>query len=165
MPVPDFVLRLREKIGTDPLWLAGVTAVVLDDAGGNVLLIRRSDTGEWAPITGIIDPGEQPAVAAAREALEEADVVIRVERLVAVDVTAPRLYENGDLAQYLDINFVCRYLSGEPRPADGEALEARWFPLDALPPMSPEFASRIQHALASGDPYFSIADSSSGLVT
>jgi hypothetical protein len=29
MATPDFVLSLREKIGTAPLWLAGVTAVVV----------------------------------------------------------------------------------------------------------------------------------------
>ncbi|MET0713590.1 MAG: ADP-ribose pyrophosphatase, partial [Mycetocola sp.] len=29
MATPDFVLALREKIGTAPLWLSGVTAVVV----------------------------------------------------------------------------------------------------------------------------------------
>ena len=70
---PDFVLALREKIGHDPLWLTGVTAVVLRDR--QVLLVRRSDNGEWTPVTGIVDPGEQPAAAAVREVLEEANVV------------------------------------------------------------------------------------------
>ena len=158
MAVPEFVLRLREKIGTDPLWLAGVTAVVLDDPGARVLLIRRADTGEWAPITGIVDPGEQPAATAIREAQEEADVVIRPERIVAVDLTGARVYPNGDRAQYLDIAFVCRYVSGDPRPADGEALEVRWFPVDELPTMSPDYRSRIDNALAPGEAArFSIA--------
>ncbi|MEO6115522.1 MAG: NUDIX domain-containing protein [Pseudolysinimonas sp.] len=158
MAVPEFVLRLREKIGTDALWLSGITAVILDDSSENILLIRRSDTGEWAPVTGIIDPGEQPAVAAAREAREEADVVIRVERLAGVNVTAPVVYPNGDLAQYVDIIFLCRHLSGDPRPADGEALEAAWFPLDALPAMTEDFLERIRHARTPGNAFFSIAD-------
>jgi ADP-ribose pyrophosphatase YjhB (NUDIX family) len=159
MATPDFILELREKVGTQPLWLSGITAVVLDEASERILLIRRSDTGEWTPITGIIDPGEQPAVAAAREALEEANVVVRVEHLAGVDVTGPIVYENGDRAQYLDIIFTCRYLSGDPRPADGEALEVAWYPVDALPSMSEDFASRIRHALAPGDAaFFSIAD-------
>ena len=159
MATPDFILALREKVGTMPLWLSGVTAVVFDASGDNVLLIRRSDTGEWAPISGVLDPGEQPADAAAREALEEADVVIAVERLASVDVTPERVYENGDRARYLDLSFVCRYVSGEPRPADGEALEAAWFPVDALPPMSADFGSRIDHALAGGEAArFSVAD-------
>ena len=39
-----------------------------------MLLVKRSDNGAWTPVTGIVDPGEEPAVAAAREALEETGV-------------------------------------------------------------------------------------------
>jgi ADP-ribose pyrophosphatase YjhB (NUDIX family) len=157
MGVPEFILQLREKVGTDPLWLSGVTAIVLDSESSNILLIRRSDTGEWAPISGIIDPGEQPADTAAREALEEADVVVAVERLAGVGITPPIVYSNGDRAQYLDIIFTCRWVSGVPRPADGEALEARWFPVDELPPMSTDFRTRIADGLAGGPARFTIA--------
>lgn len=65
MATPDFVLSLREKIGTAPLWLAGVTAVVV--RGDETLLVRRADSGAWTPVTGIVDPGEHPADAAVRE--------------------------------------------------------------------------------------------------
>lgn len=157
MATPEFILQLREKLGTLPLWLSGVTAVVLDAESRNILLIRRSDTGEWTPVTGIIDPGEQPAVAAAREVLEEADVVVTVERLAGIGVTPRIVYSNGDQAQYLDIIFTCRWVSGEPRPADGEALEARWFPLGGLPPMSADFLARIADGLATGPASFAIA--------
>ena len=157
MATPDFILELRKKIGTLPLWLSGITAVILDASRENVLLIRRSDTGEWTPVTGIIDPGEQPAVAAAREALEEADVIIEVERLAGIGVTAPVVYENGDRAQYLDVIFACRWVSGDPQPADGEALDARWFPVDGLPAMSADMRNRIQQARESGPATFTIA--------
>jgi hypothetical protein len=30
MPTPDFVVKLRQKIGHDLLWLPGITGVVLD---------------------------------------------------------------------------------------------------------------------------------------
>ena len=33
MGAPDFVLKLREKIGNDPLWLPAVRGVVFDDEG------------------------------------------------------------------------------------------------------------------------------------
>jgi 8-oxo-dGTP pyrophosphatase MutT (NUDIX family) len=56
MATPDFVLSLREAVGTAPLWLSGVTAVVT--RGDDVLMVRRSDTGAWTPVTGIVDPGE-----------------------------------------------------------------------------------------------------------
>ena len=77
MAIPSFVVDLRASVGHHPLWLSGVTAVVLRESAGvpEVLLVRRADSGAWTPVTGIIDPGEQPAVAAAREVLEEASVV------------------------------------------------------------------------------------------
>ena|SRR5450830_1829198 len=147
MATPDFVLALREKIGHAPLWLSGVTAVVL--RGTEVLLVRRVDTGAWTPVTGIIDPGEEPAVAAEREVLEEADIVSHVESLAWVKVLPPIRYPNGDESQYLDFVFRCSYISGEPFPADGENSAAGWFALDALPEMSAEMMSRIRVAVES----------------
>jgi ADP-ribose pyrophosphatase YjhB (NUDIX family) len=145
VPTPDFILELRRHIGTAPLWLTGVTAVVLRE--NQVLLVRRADNGAWTPVTGIVDPGEEPAVAAAREVLEEADVVATPERLASVFVTEMVVYDNGDRTQYLDLTFRFAYVSGEAHPADGENTEARWFDLDDLPPMSERMASRIQDAL------------------
>ncbi|NYI42234.1 NUDIX hydrolase [Demequina lutea] len=153
MPTPDFVLDLRAKIGHDLLWLSGVTAVVLRvtaPAGLEVLLVRRADTGAWTPVTGIIDPGEQPAVAGAREVLEEADIVAVPEALTSVRSLPPMKYANGDLSQYLDLTFRFRYVSGEPHPADGENTDAAWFPVDAMPPMSADMASRVASALEPG---------------
>ncbi|NQX35258.1 NUDIX domain-containing protein [Herbiconiux sp. VKM Ac-2851] len=153
MPTPDFVLSLREKIGHDQLWLTGVTAVVLrpstvPDAPASVLLVRRSDNGAWTPVTGIIDPGEEPAVAGAREVLEEADVVAEPVSLVWVHTLPEVVYDNGDRTLYLDLCFLFRYVSGEPFPADGENTEAAWFALDALPSMSEEMRARIDTAVA-----------------
>ncbi|MCL2514477.1 MAG: NUDIX domain-containing protein [Microbacteriaceae bacterium] len=157
MPTPDFILRLREKIGNDELWLSGVTAVVLrgeaPEAGAaderEVLLVRRADNGEWTPVTGIIDPGEPPAVAAEREVLEEAGVVAVAEHLVRVHVEdRVVVYGNGDRSRYLDITFRCAWVSGEPYPADGENTEAAWYPVGALPPMSARQRERVEVALA-----------------
>ncbi|GMA28368.1 NUDIX hydrolase [Arenivirga flava] len=149
MATPDFILSLRSRIGTELLWLSGVTAVVLREGGGGteVLLVRRSDNGAWTPVTGIIDPGEQPAVAAAREVLEEAGVVAEAERLAWVNTLPPMTYGNGDESQYLDLVFRFRWVSGEPHPVDGENTEARFFALDALPPMSEGMLARLRSAL------------------
>lgn len=142
MATPDFILALREKIGHEPLWLSGVTAVVLRD--DEVLLVRRVDNGAWTPVTGIIDPGEQPAVAAERETLEEAGIVARAESLSWVQVIPEIVYDNGDRSQYLDLVFRCSYISGEPFPADGENSAVAWFGLDALPELSPNMRERIR---------------------
>lgn len=145
MATPDFILSLREKIGHEPLWLSGITAVVLRE--DEVLLVRRADDGTWTPVTGIVDPGEQPAFAAAREVLEEADIVAHVDALTWVQVTEPIVYENGDRSQYIDLVFRCSYVSGEPYPADGENSEVAWFPLDAMPSMSVNMLARVRSAV------------------
>ncbi|HET6562897.1 MAG TPA: NUDIX domain-containing protein [Marmoricola sp.] len=141
MPVPEFIVRLRQRIGHDLLWLPGVTAVVLHEDA--VLLVRRSDNGTWGPVTGIVDPGEHPARAAVREVREETGIHCVVEELVWVNVTEPVVHVNGDHAQYLDHTFRCRYVEGTPHVADDESLEVRWCPLGDLPPMKPSLVDRI----------------------
>jgi 8-oxo-dGTP pyrophosphatase MutT (NUDIX family) len=150
MAIPDFILDLRRKIGTDPLPLVGVTAVVFRDE--KVLLGRRSDNGILTPITGIVDPGEEPADAAVRETLEEADIVCRAVRLAWVHQIPRIVYDNGDQADYLDLTFRCEYVSGTPRPADGEMTEVGWYDLESLPELDADMLRRIASALGEDDP-------------
>lgn len=145
MPIPDFILDLRRFVGTRPLPLVGVTAVIIRD--GEVLLGRRSDNGALTPVTGIVDPGEEPAVAAAREAQEEAGVVIRVDRLAWVHQIPRITYENGDQSDYLDLTFRCSWVEGEPFPVDGEMTEVGWFGLDDLRELDADMRQRIAFAL------------------
>src|SRR4029079_476818 len=126
MPTPDFVLALRDKVGTDLLWLTGVSAVVRNDRG-EVLLGRRVDTGEWALPSGILEPGEQPALGLAREIEEETGVVVRVEALASVETQQEQSYPNGDRAQSLDLCFLARHVEGEARVNDDESLEVGWY--------------------------------------
>ncbi|MFJ5234941.1 NUDIX hydrolase [Kitasatospora sp. NPDC088391] len=150
MGIPAFLAELRSVVGTMPLWLSGVSAVVLDD-DGRVLLGRRADNGRWAVIGGILDPGEQPADAVVRECREETGVTVRPEALVQVGVTPMIEYPNGDRSQYLDLVFRCRLVSGEARVNDDESLEVGWFAPDALPELDERAHERIKHALAGTD--------------
>ena len=149
MPIPEFIVEIRQMIGQHEMWLPGVTAVVT--RGSDVLLVRRADNGQWAPVTGIPEPGEEPAPAAARETLEETGVVVTVDRLASTGVMAGVVHANGDRASYLDLTFACTYVSGEAHIGDDESVDVRWFPRDALPEMSPVMAQRIADAL-SGEP-------------
>ncbi len=147
MPVPPFVLRLREKVGHDRLWLTGVSGVVLD-ADNRVLLTQRGDDLRWSVVSGILEPGEQPAVAIEREILEETAVVALVERLTSI-VSEPEIttLPNGDQCQYLDLAFRCRYVAGSARAADDENLEVVWFDLGRLPDLRSQDRDRIAWAL------------------
>ncbi|MDO5711093.1 MAG: NUDIX domain-containing protein [Micrococcales bacterium] len=150
MPIPEFILELRRHVGHAPLWLIGCTAVVVSETESGapqVLLVRRADTGVWSPVTGIVDPGEDPHVAAVREVWEEACVRAEVTSLVWVSAGELVHHVNGDQARYLDHTFRCRYLEGTPRVGDDENLQATWFSSDELPPLPRVFADRIAAAL------------------
>ena len=150
MPVPDFIVDLRRDVGHAELWLPGVTAVVrrVDE----ILLVKRSDNGDWTPITGIVDPGEQPAVTTRREVLEETGVTVEVERLAWVNAGPPVIHANGDRARYLDHCFSCRYVEGQAHVADDESIEVGWFALSDLPAMQEIFRQRIAFALEDHGP-------------
>jgi 8-oxo-dGTP pyrophosphatase MutT (NUDIX family) len=154
VPVPDFVQALRRRVGTELLWLTGVSGVVVHE--GRVLLTLRPE-GRWTVPSGILEPGEQPAPALERELLEETGVRARVDRLVDVVTQAPMVYPGGDRAQYLDLTFACTWVSGTPHAADDENLDARWFALDDLPELDARNSERLDRALRpdpSGQPWF-----------
>jgi ADP-ribose pyrophosphatase YjhB (NUDIX family) len=151
MPVPDFIQALRAKVGHDLLWLSGVSAVVFD-GDGRVLLTRRADSGGWALVSGILEPGEEPARAIVREIAEETGVEATVERLASVLSDPPFELPNGDALQFLTLTFRCRYVSGEARVADDENLEVRWFGLDELPELNERTRVHLQSGLVPDGP-------------
>lgn len=121
-----------------------MTAVVIRDE--QVLLVKRADNGAWTAVTGIVDPGENPADCAVREVLEEAGIRAIPRRLVWVHVTRPMVHVNGDHAQYLDHVFRMDWVAGSPFPADGENDAAQWFDIAAMPDMTVDMRRRIELA-------------------
>ena len=153
MPIPDFVKALRAKVGHDLLFLPGVCGIVIDDAG-RVLLHRRADTGTWAVIGGLPDPGEEPADAVVREVREETGVEVVPERIVGVYRTPRVVLPNGDQVQSVVTVLRCRPVGGEPRVNDDESLEVRYFSPEELPPLRADHRLRIGHAVQGGPAYF-----------
>lgn len=150
MPIPQFVLDLRQKIGTDLMFLPGVTAILFNDAG-EILLTRRSDNGQWGIIGGVMEPGDTPGGAIVREIKEETSLDAEVERLSGVYAEEEMAYSNGDRARYVTICFRCRVVAGEPRVSDDESLELKWFAPDALPAgLMSKYLDCITHALPPG---------------
>lgn len=151
MPLPDYVRRLRERVGHDLLLMPAVAGVVVR-ADGKVLLGQRSDNGHWAVVGGILEPDEPLADAVVREVYEETAVVCAPERVSGVYVSPVVTHvPTGDRAQYVVVTFRCRYISGTARVNDDESLAVGWFAPDALPDLGPAGLRRVRDALA-GDP-------------
>lgn len=114
----QYVFRMRRVAMT----------AVLDDAGEQVLLLRRHrfivDRWVWELPGGYVDDGEDPAAAAAREAEEETGWRPRNVEFV---LSCQPLIGNADYPQHLYLTQGAEMV-GEPE-AD-EAAEVRWFPLD-----------------------------------
>lgn len=149
MTTPQFIVDLRRKIGHDPLWLIGVTGCVVDDEG-RLLLGRRSDTGEWAMVYGINEPGEEPADTVLREIREETGVDALVTDLVSVKSSRRMLtYANGDQTMYMDHLFLCKVNpdgNADPFVGDDESLQVGWFDPDQLPtPLAETTVERLAY--------------------
>ncbi|MCD4685616.1 MAG: NUDIX hydrolase [Anaerolineae bacterium] len=99
-----------------------VAAVVFIEHDQRVLLIRRKvnpGQGKWSLPGGYVDYGEDPRVAAVREALEETGLEVAITSLVNVR-------SNGGP---IVITFTARVLNGVARPQD-DADAVCWFGVD-----------------------------------
>jgi ADP-ribose pyrophosphatase YjhB (NUDIX family) len=106
-----------------------VNVVVVNDAS-EILLIRRTDNGNWAVPGGAVDLGESVAQAAVRETLEESGIECAITGIVGI-YSDPRhviLYtSNGEARQEFSIVLTARAVSGQPTPSS-ESSEVRWVP-------------------------------------
>ncbi len=123
----EYMRRLRARLGPT-LVLVPSVSVVIGDAAGRVLLARHAETGRWVLPGGSVEPHEEPADAAVREAWEETGLHVVPTRLAGVyggpdfHVT----YRNGDEVSYLMVLFEARVLAGEARPDGVEILALRY---------------------------------------
>lgn len=149
MPTPEYIARLRTKIGNELLLLPGVSGVIVDGEPGaeRVLLGRRADNGRWASPAGIVEPGEHPAACILREITEEISVVARIDRVVLITTGRPVVYPNGDECQFVSTVFRCSWVSGEPAVGDEESTDVAWFDVDDLPNLHKQERRRIELAL------------------
>ena len=106
-----------------------VNVVVVNDAG-EILMIRRTDNGNWAVPGGAVDLGESVAQAAVREMIEEAGIECAITGIVGIysDPKHVILYtSNGEVRQEFSIVLTACPLAGQPTPSS-ESSEVRWVP-------------------------------------
>nr|WP_244977057.1 NUDIX domain-containing protein [Deinococcus humi] len=122
-------------IGHAPVNWVGVCALVLN-AHHEVLLQRRTDTGDWGTLGGIAELGEALPDTLRRELREEAGIApIRSEFLTVI--SGPQTYQkllNGDEFYQVVAVYVVREWEGVPVADGEEGTELRFFTLDDLLP-------------------------------
>ncbi len=119
---------------------------------GQVLLGKRRGshgTGYYAAPGGHIEFGESFLEAARREAREETGLEIANLRLLAV---GNYLFVRDDgFRHYIDVDFVCEALEGEPQLCEPEKCEGwGWYVLSALPAPLFSVTQRMIESLQSG---------------
>jgi 8-oxo-dGTP diphosphatase len=110
-----------------------VAAAILVEQNGRVLLVRRANEpfrGLWTLPAGFVDAGEDPALAAERECLEETGLTVRAKQVL--DIISGREHPRG--ADFI-IVYLGEVLGGELLAADDADL-ADWFERSALPPLA-----------------------------
>jgi ADP-ribose pyrophosphatase YjhB (NUDIX family) len=124
--------------------------IVVNDRG-EILMIRRTDNGNWAVPGGGMDLGESITDAAVRETREDTGIEAEITGLVGI-YTSPRhvirYTSNDEVRQEFSIVFTARPTGGSLR-ASSESSEPQWVApaKAAVLQMHPSMQQRIQHYL------------------
>jgi ADP-ribose pyrophosphatase YjhB (NUDIX family) len=120
--------------------------VVVTNEADDILMIRRTDNGNWAVPGGAIDLGESVAQAAVRETLEETGIECEITGIAGI-YSDPRhviLYtSNGEVRQEFSIVLTALAVSGQPTPSS-ESSEVRWVPAAEVPGYTMDRSMRIR---------------------
>lgn len=115
-----------ENAAADPVVIADTAA------GPHVLLIRRSDCGQWAFPGGMVDPGETAPAALVRELCEETGVDLSDASPVVLARTYVDDPRNSDQAWVCSTVALFRVPVPLEAVGSDDALDARWFPFTSL---------------------------------
>jgi 8-oxo-dGTP pyrophosphatase MutT (NUDIX family) len=101
---------------------------VIIEENDRLLMICRTDNGNWAVPGGAIDLGESMVQAAIRETVEETGITCEVTGLSGI-YTDPRhlihYTSNDEVRQEFSIVLTARRISGEPTPSS-ESSKVHW---------------------------------------
>ena len=131
-------------------------SVVLRNQSGELLLLRRADSGRWTIPTGALKKKETVTACAIRECREETGLAVELTGLVGV-FSDPRhriAYPDGEVRVPVNVCFHGQPLSGELR-TDEESTQAAWVPPEDLDgyDIHPAILRRISHALHGTAPH------------
>jgi ADP-ribose pyrophosphatase YjhB (NUDIX family) len=128
--------------------------VVIENDASEILMIERSDNGNWALPGGAIDLGESMSQAGVRETKEETGIDCEILDVIGI-YTDPKhiiLYtSNGEARQEFSILLRARAVGGQPTTSS-ESTKVRWIPKTEVSnlQMDRSMQRRIAHYLSPG---------------
>jgi ADP-ribose pyrophosphatase YjhB (NUDIX family) len=131
--------ELRAELGRDSGYATpkvDVRGVLFDDDERVLLMQERSD-GRWCPPGGWADPLDTPRTAVLREVREESGYEAEVVKLFACWERDVQGHTPPLPVAVFKLFFLCRATGPVQAAQELETLDVGWFPLDALPPLSP----------------------------
>jgi ADP-ribose pyrophosphatase YjhB (NUDIX family) len=133
-----------------------VNTIVQDDSD-RLLLIRRTDNGNWSLPGGAIDLGESVSQAAVRETKEESGIDCEVTGIAGIYSNPDHLIEytsDGEVRQEFTIVLTGRPTGGAPTTSD-ESSEVEWVNVAELDdyPMHEAMRQRLAHFISGAPAY------------
>lgn len=109
----------------DPTHVTG-SALIISSRG--IVLLKHKRLGIWLQPGGHVDPGEDPAEAAHREAMEETGLAVRHwSSAVEPPLAHVDAHDGGRGHRHLDLRYVLSAPPQDPQPPPGESQQCRWF--------------------------------------
>jgi ADP-ribose pyrophosphatase YjhB (NUDIX family) len=139
-----------------PNSLVPASNLLIINESGQVLLIKRSDTGQWAIPGGKQEFGESAAECAIREAEEESGVKAEITGFLGVYSNPNHIvaYTDGETRQQYEAAYIGRPVAGTPTTND-EADDVRWVHPDDFSSydIHPSMLEQLGHYLAGDYPH------------
>jgi 8-oxo-dGTP diphosphatase len=135
-----------EWYATLPSFYAAASAVITD-ADDRILMVRATYRDYWTLPGGMVEAGESPDVAAAREVAEELGLIVNAGALLAIAWQGPRGLRPRAVVQFIfDGGLLVG--GGQIRPAPDEIADVGFFPLAEIADVaSPAEAVRLTGAM------------------
>ncbi|MFW5709939.1 MAG: NUDIX hydrolase [Bacteroidota bacterium] len=109
-----------------------VRGIIFKD--NRILMVQEGIDGRWTVPGGWADVHYSPFEIAAKEVEEEAGIIVKPVRLLAV-LDKNRHPHPPDIFYTYKMFILCEHVSGEPKPGM-ETLDAGYFGMDEIPPLS-----------------------------
>jgi 8-oxo-dGTP pyrophosphatase MutT (NUDIX family) len=123
---PTIKVPIKERVSAGGVVFRG------EKGSAEVVIVSVGGQNRWQLPKGMVEQGEDPEIAAVREAREEGGVSSEVVQLLETIEYWYAGLDNGIRVRFHKrVHFyLLRYISGDTKDHDWEVNEARWVPID-----------------------------------